>query len=117
MKNGVELAAEGEVAFSAIVKYVSEIRTINENIAQGSQEQSQGVEQITKAMSTIDTTSQENAKTSQDLESTAALVKSEADRLNEIVLELKQVIHGNVNKKSSGVPNESEDSMTTMKSA
>lgn len=117
MKQGVDLAADGEVAFSAIVKYVSEIRGINESIAHASQEQSQGVEQITKAMSTIDTTSQENARTSQELESTAALVKSEADRLNGIVLELKQVIHGHVTKKSSRAANETEESMTTMKSA
>lgn len=117
MKKGVDLAAEGEVAFTEIVKFVSEIRGINESIAQASHEQSQGVEQITKAMGTIDMTSQENAKTSQDLESTAALVKSEADRLNEIVLELKQVIHGNVNKISTHTSHETEDSVPTMKSA
>jgi len=106
MKSGVDLAAEGEVAFSAIVKHVRDIREINESIAQASREQSHGVEQITSAMSTIDTTSQENAKTSQDLESTATLVKSEAGRLNEIVLELKSVIHGNSNKERKVTKNQ-----------
>jgi methyl-accepting chemotaxis protein len=117
MKKGVGLAAEGEVAFKAIVDYVAKIRQINEAIALGSQEQNVGVEQIAKAMSTIDTTSQANAKTSQDLGSTASLVKTEADRLNEMVLQLEKVIYGNVNKNSKEPNNETDESMSQQKHA
>ena len=83
----------GEV-LEDIVRNVSSVSHMASEIATASQEQSKGVEEITKAMGQLDQATQQNAATSQECASAAEELSAQAESLKKAVGQLVLTING-----------------------
>jgi len=97
-KNTVEtgslVARECGDVLEDIVKNVSSVSHMAVEIATASQEQSRGVEEITKAMGQLDQATQQNASTSQECASAAEELSAQAESLKKAVGLLVTTING-----------------------
>ncbi len=83
----------GEV-LDEIVKNVSEVNMMVSEITTASQEQSQGVSEINKAMNQLDQVTQSNAASSQDAATVAALLRTQSDGLRTVIQQLIATVEG-----------------------
>lgn len=81
-------------ALTKIVSSIQKVSEINSDIAAGSQEQFAGVEQINKAMSHLDQSSQANAAAAEEIAATGETIKSQNNNVGNKVVELKKYIEG-----------------------
>ena len=82
---GVEKVKKVEQKLSAIVPDVALTASMLSEISMSSMEQSAGVDQISQAISTINTSSQQNAQASEQLVYNAENIANLSEQLNEIV--------------------------------
>jgi methyl-accepting chemotaxis protein len=92
----VQLSEQGEVisrevggTLSTIVTGVSSVAGIVGEIAQASAEQSQGIEQVTKAMGQMDSVTQAAAASSEQSSSAAEELSSQAQEMTELVAQFR----------------------------
>jgi methyl-accepting chemotaxis protein len=90
----------GEV-LDEIVKNVSEVNMMVSEITTASQEQSQGVSEINKAMNQLDQVTQSNAASSQDASNVAALLRNQSEGLRKVIESLIQTVEGSGNDTKS----------------
>ena len=84
-KKGIEVAETCSQALDLIVKNVSSVDERVHEISTACNEQSHGIDQITKAMGRLDQVTQENAAASCEASQAAAQMKRQADDINEVV--------------------------------
>lgn len=91
---GTKIASECETTFSNILTDIKNITHMIDEISTATQEQSQGVSEINKAISQLDeVTHQNTANASTSAQSAKSLAK-QANELNEIVQDLVKILNG-----------------------
>ncbi|MBO9709954.1 MAG: PAS domain-containing protein [Caulobacter sp.] len=85
VERGVKLVADTGEALTGIVGKVAEIDTLISEIAQSSQEQATGLNQVNSAVNQMDQVTQQNAAMVEEATAAAANLKSEALTLSDLV--------------------------------
>lgn len=93
-EEGVRDCAQVKELVHEIFNQIKEMRSISESIATGSNEQSNGVGQINKALSRIDRIAQDFSRDSEQSAHTSETMEQEVNLLNREVLLLNQLISG-----------------------
>ena len=91
---GTRVARECEVVLNEIVSSVANVSKLANEIAMASQEQAQGVYEITKSISQLDQVTQQNTSSSADSANAATTLSLQASGLNSIVHSLVATIDG-----------------------
>jgi methyl-accepting chemotaxis protein len=91
---GVHIADSSGEALKEIVGSVKKVADLNSEISAASQEQANGIEQISKAMNHLDQAIQSNASSSESVASAATEMSSQAESLSELVTQMKQFVGG-----------------------
>ncbi|MBN2447295.1 MAG: hypothetical protein JXO22_11240 [Phycisphaerae bacterium] len=93
-KDGSGVAQSAAHALQAIVTDVTKVTDLVGGIAQASQEQAQGVDQVNVAVSQIDKVTQQNAANAEESASAAEQLSAQAATVKSMVAELAAVIGG-----------------------
>lgn len=94
VENGNDIALRCNESLEEIYQHVAGVKSMIHSIATASQEQSQGVSEITKAMNQMDQVTQENSAASQKTSYSADSLKQQADRIQEMIKVLSTTVHG-----------------------
>ena len=109
MEVGVSTAAECHKSLEEIMKEVATVDTLVSEIAQSSEEQNFGIQEISRAMTQLGVVTQQNSKIAQDSSVAAEQLASQSGEVSEAVLDLTQVIDGARRKQSlKAVPQKNE---------
>ncbi|MDO9184173.1 MAG: methyl-accepting chemotaxis protein [Bacteriovorax sp.] len=91
---GTRIAHECEDVLNEIVSSVASASKMVAEISTASQEQAQGVHEITKAIAQLDQVTQQNTANSAESANSAVMLSSQAEVLNSLVQGLGQIIDG-----------------------
>ncbi len=94
VEKGTLVARDCEDVLNEIVQSVASVSTMVNEISNASLEQSQGVQEITKAVSQLDLVTQQNSASSAESANSASELSTEAAKLNELVLVLVKTVQG-----------------------
>lgn len=94
ISSGLVVARECDEALDEVVSKVGDLQKMVEEISLASHEQSQGVNEITKAMSELDSATHSNASTSQNVSEYAGGLLDESETLKTVVVELVELTKG-----------------------
>lgn len=94
VESGTRVAQECGVVLNEIVSNIASVVQMAGEIATASQEQSFGVQEITKAMTQLDRVTQQNAGTSEEVASAAEELSAQSNALNSMVDSLMETIEG-----------------------
>ncbi|QDK37373.1 methyl-accepting chemotaxis protein [Bdellovibrio sp. NC01] len=92
-RGSIEADASGQV-LTEILSAVKKMEELNREIASASEEQSNGIAQISKAMNQLDQTTQVNAASSEEAAASAEELSAQADSLSRMVVQLIETVHG-----------------------
>lgn len=92
--SGVEVAKACAKALSEIVENVAKVTVLAQEISQANREQSLGVGEINKAMSQLDTVTQQNAASSESAASSAEELSGQSQSLRQAVSDLMAAVNG-----------------------
>ncbi|HBA84092.1 MAG TPA: hypothetical protein DCZ95_08365 [Verrucomicrobia bacterium] len=92
--SGVSVAETMNKVFVGIQNSSEKVASLVSEIAAATREQSQGIDQVNKAVSEMDHVVQQNAANAQESASAAAQMNSQADSLNAVVEELIDSVNG-----------------------
>jgi len=95
VKGGAELMTETRESFSRVVQSAGKVADLLAEIAAASREQSQGVDQINKAVGDMDKVTQQNAAHAEETSAAAVELSSQASHMQEMVGRLLDLIGGN----------------------
>lgn len=94
VETGTRVAHECEGVLNEIVLSVASVSKMVSEISSASQEQAQGVHEITKAIAQLDQVTQQNTSNSAESANAAGSLSSQAEMLNSLVQNLVQTIEG-----------------------
>lgn len=94
VEKGTLVARDCEEVLNEIVQSVASVSTMVSEISNASLEQSQGVQEITKAVSQLDLVTQQNSATSAESANSAGELSREAAKLNDLIFVLVKTIEG-----------------------
>ena len=112
---GVTVAKQCSEMLNEIVQNVSQVAGISQDISMASKEQAQGVSEINKAMTELDTVTQQNAATSEEAAGAAEELSAQAESLKASVDQLMVVINGAGAAQSPAVNQARPNRMTSTK--
>jgi methyl-accepting chemotaxis protein len=92
--NGVEMAEKVRNALQEITIQSKKVNELMDEITAASQEQSQGVDQVNKAMTQVETVTQQNAANAEESASAAEELNAQAENMRKIVQELSEMVNG-----------------------
>ena len=92
--NGVTIALEAGKTLSEILSSVNKVNDLIAEIAAASQEQSQGIGQVAKALQQMDQVTQSNAATSEESAAAAEELSSQSEQLRSLVHQLERLVNG-----------------------
>ncbi|MCX7747374.1 MAG: methyl-accepting chemotaxis protein [Clostridia bacterium] len=108
IENNIELSKKGvetaEMVGDSLDEITGQAKKVNElmgEIAAASQEQAQGITQISKAIIQMEKVTQQNAATSEESAAAAEELNTQSEQLREIVLDLTRLVEGSGN--SNGI--------------
>jgi hypothetical protein len=99
---GVATSSQAAQVFSGIVARTRELNDLISGVADSSQEQSQGIEQVNAATKHMDTLTQNNAASSGETDTAAEELKTQAANLQAVVAELLCLVGGQERPPASG---------------
>jgi methyl-accepting chemotaxis protein len=91
---GTALSASVAQLFATIQQQIRQVDDLVAQIATASHEQSQGLSQVTEAVSSMDQVTQQTAAHAHDCATTSLAFNSESQALMEAVQNLRQLVHG-----------------------
>lgn len=94
VETGTRVARECEDVLAEIVTSVANVSKMITEISSASQEQAQGVHEITKAIAQLDQVTQQNTANSAESANAAETLSNQAEELNSLVQKLVQTIEG-----------------------
>jgi methyl-accepting chemotaxis protein len=103
-KEGTDVAREVGEALGAIVGDVGRVTELINGIANASQEQAQGVEQINSAVAQMDRVTQQNASNAEESASAAEQLNAQAATVKSVVGELASLVSGAAKSASQPAP-------------
>ncbi len=92
--NGVTVAARVKDALTEITIQAKKVNELMDEIAAASQEQSQGIEQVNKAIAQMETVTQQNSSNAEESASASEELSAQAQNLQEIVKQLSELVNG-----------------------
>lgn len=93
-EEGAKTADKSGIALHDILASVKKVADLNSEISAASQEQANGIEQISKAMNHLDAAIQTNASSSQEVASSAEAMTDQSRSLAELVTSLRTFVRG-----------------------
>ncbi|WPU64285.1 HAMP domain-containing methyl-accepting chemotaxis protein [Peredibacter starrii] len=93
-EEGAKIADKSGVALKEILTSVKKVADLNSEISAASQEQANGIEQISRAMNHLDTAIQSNASSSQEVATSAEEMMAQAETLSALVTDLRKFVSG-----------------------
>jgi len=93
-EHGTKIADNSGEALGKIIQSIQKVSELNNEISVASQEQAQGITQLSKAMSEIDQTTQTNASVAENLSQSSQTLVSESESLAEYTTELETLLKG-----------------------
>jgi len=103
-KGGAEIVTKASVSLAGIMDSAKKVADIVNEIAAASKEQSEGISQITTAVSSLDQVTQQNAASAEEGASAAEELSAQAEALNGMVSDLENLIEGRVGTSFSKRP-------------
>ncbi len=94
INNGVDVAKKCGESLDEVVLNVEEVKRMMSEISGASQEQAEGINNITTAMNELDEATHSNSNVASETESYAKTLQREADNLNTVVLTLREELLG-----------------------
>lgn len=94
VEDGSRIAGNSGTVLNNIVNSVKKVADLNTEISTASSEQTQGIQQISKAMNQLDQASQSNAASAEEIAATSGEISNLATTAQDLTVELNQVIHG-----------------------
>ena len=94
---GVTVASEVEAILQEINSATQNVGNLLNEVSVASNDQAQGMEQVTRAVGEMDLVTQNNAATAEETASASAELSAQSSSLNEMVAELSRIV-GGVNK-------------------
>ena len=94
IEHGARSADKSAEVLQKIVASVKKVSDLNGEIASASQEQANGIAQISKAMNELDTSTQQNAASAEQASSSSSQMQAQAVSLRELVEQLIGVVEG-----------------------
>lgn len=91
---GVSVARRVREVLAEITNQASKVNDLMNEISAAGQEQAQGIEQVSKAMTQIETVTQQNAASAEESASASEELNAQADSMRKIVQELSELVHG-----------------------
>jgi methyl-accepting chemotaxis protein len=91
---GVSVAERVYEALREITIHAKKVNELMNEISAASQEQAQGVDQVNKAMTQVETVTQQNAATAEESASASEEFNAQADSMRKIVQELSEIVNG-----------------------
>ncbi|MBF0291758.1 MAG: bacteriohemerythrin [Nitrospinae bacterium] len=91
---GGEIAGRAEKTLMSIVESVKKVNEIVSGIADASNKQAQGVEQVNGSVSQMDKVTQHNAAVAEEIAAASEELNAQAESLNDVVKDLFQLIYG-----------------------
>ena len=91
---GSELVSETNDAFTEVAQSVQKVDVLIDDIASASNEQADGIGQITKAVSEMDILTQKNAANAEESASAAQSMRSQAAMMKNVVMDLVALVRG-----------------------
>ncbi|MCP4715522.1 MAG: methyl-accepting chemotaxis protein [Deltaproteobacteria bacterium] len=98
-KTGTRQAAEANQALENILSSVQKVTGVIEEIANASNEQAQGVDQINRAVTAMDGIVQQNSASSEESASASEEMSSQSRDLKNIVASLMRIVEGQAGRK------------------
>ncbi len=114
-ENGSKLAEKVSGVFDEIFEHVNQTNELIANITSASSEQQDGVEQITTAVAQIDTITQQNAAQAEESASAAEDLKSNANKLQDIIVRLSSLIGMSINSEKQHLREETNTNVNSQK--
>jgi methyl-accepting chemotaxis protein len=99
---GYNVAKDSGESLNRIVTAVEKVTTLNVEIANASNEQSQGMSSINKSVLELDKLTQQNAASAEETAASSELLNSKAKQLHQQMLILKEIIEGKFQQQSKG---------------
>jgi len=93
-KSGSDIAQKAAQALIQIMESSEKVANVITEIAAASKEQSEGIGQITNAVSQMDTVTQQNAAGAEDTAAASSELKRQSNNLNQLIGDLEGVIGG-----------------------
>jgi hypothetical protein len=93
-KNGVQIATSVGSALDDIVSAVNKTTELVDEITAASQEQSQGIGEISGAIAQMDTLTQSNAANAEESASASEEMRSQAESMTQVVMDLQALVSG-----------------------
>lgn len=106
VERGHTIATQCGEILEQIVAEASDVSSMVVEISSSSKEQSIGIQEITKAMSQMDTVTQQNASISQTSASASVELAAQAESLTSLVSEMQSIIYG-LNQAPAAAPSRS----------
>ena len=94
VEKGTHVAASSEDSLNTIVDIIKKIAVLNEEISAASNEQSLGIQQISKAMNELDTSTQSNASAAEEVSASAEQMNNQVTNISKLVTTLQGVVEG-----------------------
>jgi len=101
VNKGNELTTATQEGFRRNVEISEKVGKLVDEIAAASQEQTQGIEQVNKAVAEADKVTQKNAATAEESASAAEEMNGQAERMKGLVAELAALVGGSGNRNRS----------------
>lgn len=95
---GTKIAEESGKVLDEVVAKVTAVNQMVSEITTATQEQAQGVQEITKAMGQLDEVTHRNSSVSQEIAKNAEGLSLQSENLDEVVKALEGVVHGSSEK-------------------
>jgi methyl-accepting chemotaxis protein len=91
---GVGIAEKVQAALTEITAQARKVSELMDEISAASQEQTQGVDQVNKAMTQVETVTQQNAANAEESASASEELSAQADNMRKIVNGLSELVNG-----------------------
>ena len=95
-QDSAEITSRVGDTFKSIVGSISKTNSLVSEIAKSSGEQAKGVEQINKAMSQLDTVTQQNASNADECSRESATLNQQSTEMNDVVYRLAALVGGKI---------------------
>ena len=102
IQTGADLAKSMSGEFSQVASSVLKASSLAKEIAAASQEQAQGVQQISQAVGGVDKVVQENAAHAEEAATTSTQMKEQAEQMLDFVNRLMALVEGRLDEAETG---------------
>jgi methyl-accepting chemotaxis protein len=114
-QHGVEISAKVAASLQQIVERARQMDTLVVEIANASNEQTQGISQVNTAVSQMDKVTQSNASSAEETAAAAEELNAQAHSLNEVVIELRRLVGTTASATSASAPAPTPRSSATVR--